>query len=675
MFIDWFIVLLGIMVLLFTAWYTKRYTRSVSDFLAANRCGGRYLISIAAGMAGTGLVNVLAVNEWFYQSGLASNWWPSLMSVVTIVIVVSGWVTYRYRETRALTMAQFFEVRYSKKFRLFTGMISWLSGLLNYGIFPIITARFIVYFMDMPLKLSIIGFDVPTYAVVMAVVLAIAVYLTISGGQISLIVTNFLQGSFTNVVFCLLAIFMITKFSWSDIIEGQSYASENQSMINPFKIGSRTDFNVLFYIAWALVSAYSHMAWQGWQGFNSSAKTPHEAKMANIIGSWRMVLLWTMLLIFSVVAYSVMHIPKYAAMSEPIRESLSQISDPQIQSQLRVSIVLKHLLPSGLIGLLCAVMIAMAITTDDTNLHSWSSIFVQDVVLPFRKTPLSTKQHLKFLRLTVIATAIFAFIFGLLFPLKDYLMMYMTITGSIYVGGAGIAIIGGLYWKRGTVFGAWTGMITGVFLAISGIVVQNIIWPYGLPFLKKTYLNVVWLQQLPEKFPINGMVMSALFALIASASYILVSLMSRKPVFNMNRMLHRGQYAIESEHVFSEPVRGWRTIFNFGSREFTKGDKFICYFTVGLTLLDVFIFIAGTILASTVEISDKAWTRYWLCRLIANFIIGFIAVFWFLIGGIKDFREMFRMLKVAKRDEYDDGTVIDGQNVTDKKINKQEIKT
>ena len=40
---------------------------------------------------------------------------------IILFVAISGWVIYRFRETRALTLAQFFEVRYSKKFRLFMG--------------------------------------------------------------------------------------------------------------------------------------------------------------------------------------------------------------------------------------------------------------------------------------------------------------------------------------------------------------------------------------------------------------------------------------------------------------------------------------------------------------------------------------------------------------------------
>jgi len=41
-----------------------------------------------------------------------------------------------------MTLAQFFEVRYSKAFRLFTGGLAFLAGIANFGIIPAVGARF-----------------------------------------------------------------------------------------------------------------------------------------------------------------------------------------------------------------------------------------------------------------------------------------------------------------------------------------------------------------------------------------------------------------------------------------------------------------------------------------------------------------------------------------------------
>ena len=53
---------------------------------------------------------------------------------------------------------------------------------------------------------------------------------------------------------------------------------------------------------------------------------------------------------------------------------------------------------SGIKGLFCAMMIMGLLAGDSGHMHSWGSIFVQDVVLPLRKTPMTPRQHIWALR-------------------------------------------------------------------------------------------------------------------------------------------------------------------------------------------------------------------------------------------------------------------------------------
>ena len=133
---DWMIVIGMILLMLGILVYCNRYMRNVADFLAANRCAGRYVLCISEGIAGFAVVNSVATWEAFTKSGFASSWWYMITAPVSLVLSLFAWVTYRMRETRCFTLAQFYEVRYSRKFRIAAGMLTWISGIVNYGIFP-----------------------------------------------------------------------------------------------------------------------------------------------------------------------------------------------------------------------------------------------------------------------------------------------------------------------------------------------------------------------------------------------------------------------------------------------------------------------------------------------------------------------------------------------------------
>jgi len=122
--------------MIYSVSFTKGLMKSVSDFLAAGRTAGRYVMSISGGIAGLGAITIVYHLEMGYVSGFALSWWGFSSALIILFITVSGWVIYRFRSTRCLTLPQFFEIRYSRRFRIFTGIIAFISGIINFGIFP-----------------------------------------------------------------------------------------------------------------------------------------------------------------------------------------------------------------------------------------------------------------------------------------------------------------------------------------------------------------------------------------------------------------------------------------------------------------------------------------------------------------------------------------------------------
>src|SRR4029434_10089132 len=83
---------------------------------------------------------------------------------------------------------------------------------------------------------------------------------------------------------------------------------------------------------------------------------------------------------------------------------IAAIADPYLKKQMTVPITLAHLLPVGVKGLFCAMMIMGLLAGDSGHMHSWGSILIQDVIVPLRKRPMTPMQHIWALRL--VATGV-----------------------------------------------------------------------------------------------------------------------------------------------------------------------------------------------------------------------------------------------------------------------------
>ena len=175
-----------------------------------------------------------------------------------------------------------------------------------------------------------------------------------------------------------------------------------------------------------------------------------------------------------VLVYVFMNHPDYQSVADSVNSSLSGLSTDTLRSQMRAPFVLSEVLPVGLLGAFAALMLAAFISTHDTYLHSWGSIFIQDVIMPFRDKPFDKDTHIKVLRFSIFGVAVFIFLFSLLFSQSQKIALYFAVTAAIFSGGCGAVIIGGLYWDRGTTAAAWTAMIVGAVIGVGGTLVKQI---------------------------------------------------------------------------------------------------------------------------------------------------------------------------------------------------------
>jgi hypothetical protein len=100
-------------------------------------------------------------------------------------------------------------------------------------------------------------------------------------------VTDFLQGIFCNITVLVIILYLLTTFGWDRIGETLLAAPEGKSMIDPLGIGAESQFNAFYWLISAFILFYTMRAWQGDQGYNAAAITPHEAKMATVLSGWR----------------------------------------------------------------------------------------------------------------------------------------------------------------------------------------------------------------------------------------------------------------------------------------------------------------------------------------------------------------------------------------------------
>ncbi len=771
--VDWAICGGLVLVLVWVALIFRRFGQSVSGFLAANRCAGRYLLCVASNMSQVGIITLVWFFQQYYDSGWTSIWWGFMENPSMIALAITGWVVYRFRETRALTLAQFFEERYSRSFRIFCGALAFVAGVVNYAIFPAVSARFFMGMCGFPDHFQLAGWDFNTFHVIMAVLLTTALSFVFLGGQIVVMVIDFLQGVYCNAAFLVIILFCIVTFGWVRISDtmleryweghevtyqvdvthtgtaprwdelvaggalgpdaalisaqatsdhaatlvvrgrpkGDSPVGEadkavplpahpgvtvartqtlldgkpseggpppGRSMVHPFGIQNESNFNIFYWMISAFILFYAAKAWQGGQGYNAAALTPHEAKMAQILSGWRWRVLMLVALVVPVCVKVFMHHPDFAAgaqvVSDQLHALMASVADGADSAtakaqaaEMRTPFALGQILPIGMLGLTAAALLGAYVSTDDAYLHSWGAILVQDVVVPLQRKPMNPRVHLWLLRIAITGVAVFAYIVGIYYKPGQYIAMYATLSASMFVAGAGVCIIGGLYWRYGTTLAAWTAMLTGMACSAIALLAKE---DSMLPTLVLTAGKESWwspvasaLLALRQNEWLSGQVLGFAAIVVAVTSYVGISLATVRVPFELDRILHRGKYRDEhSSSAASADGSGdgrkqtvWEKL-GFTS-EFTGADKWVTWVTLAWPLAWTVVFLVFTGYNLIWPVSDASWMVFWKWWTNGVFVLGIVIVVWFAIGGFRDLVRMYRHLTAFRVDERDDGTV------------------
>jgi solute:Na+ symporter, SSS family len=134
--LDFAAILIPLLLAFVVSQYMRTFTRGVADYLVANRTAGRYVISTAQLSMGVTAIGTVSALEVFSQTGFSLGVWQSFIGFLYFLLAISGAITYRFGENRALTFHRFLEMRFSKEVRVFATFLNVFSGLFTFGVGP-----------------------------------------------------------------------------------------------------------------------------------------------------------------------------------------------------------------------------------------------------------------------------------------------------------------------------------------------------------------------------------------------------------------------------------------------------------------------------------------------------------------------------------------------------------
>ncbi len=426
--LDWLIVVGYLTASLAAGLYGKKYISGVSDFLVAGRELGVFIGIATLAATEIGTITFMYYAELGYKTGFASFINGLISGGVMIFIGRTGFIVSKLRALRLMTVPEFFEVKYSRRLRVLTGVLVAVGGILNMGVFLKVEGTFLTIIAGIPLEYL---------KLTMTAILILELVYTVLGGMVSIVITDFIQFVMLSMGTILVTVWSIHVVGWQKMYNAV-HATMGADGFSPI---SNPDYGWAYIIFQILLWLAVDTCWQTTAMRTFSTRSPETSRKVFswtgfiFLGRGMMPMLWGI----AALAYL-----------GPGQNTLEAMPT-----------MLRRILPAGILGLVVAGMLAATMSVNSSYLLGWSSVIAQDIVLPLRRTPLGSRAQVVLNRVANLFVSLFVLFWGLWYTLPGPTYFYLTITASIYLGGTLAAVIAGLFWSRAQALGAYCALLLG----------------------------------------------------------------------------------------------------------------------------------------------------------------------------------------------------------------------
>ena len=445
--IDISIVAIYIVLIFYSGTIMKKYIGGIGDYLVADRTMGFHLGLLSMMCTEIGMITYIYYAELGYKAGLASLVVAFPPMIVYIILGRTGFIIKPLLEMKIMPIPEFFSKRFSNGVRFYAGILMAVGGILNFGVFPGVEAKFIN---------TVTGIPESYVLLTMVVLLTLVLIYTLLGGMVSIILTNYLQYALLSFGMIFITIYGVYIIGWGNIVHAVTTGLGDKG-VNPFfPTLLKGEFGIGF-IVWQILLWTAILV--AWQAISMRLFSSKDSKTGMKIYTWSGLMFFSRAIL--PVFWGIM---AFAYLKEPV-DGLDALP-----------LLIKAIIPNGFLGLIFAGLLAASMSTYASYLLSWSSVVSQDIIGGIYKAATGkeagSKKQLLISRITIAAVMIFIIWWSLFHKLEGYLYFYLNMTGMLFLPGALIGIGFGLYWKKARSTGAYLAFTLGalpplLYLAVS----------------------------------------------------------------------------------------------------------------------------------------------------------------------------------------------------------------
>jgi len=444
--LDLAVLLLYLLIILAIGLISSRRVKTTGDFFLAGRRLGKFMTAMLNFGTGTHSDQAVGVISKTYQVGLAGIWYQWLWLLKTPFDWIMAPI---YRRLRVVTCADYFLKRYDQSFASMYSFMAVLILMLNMGTMLLGSARIIeaITAGQIPFAVSVIGMTV------------LFVTYGMAGGFLAAAWTDVLQGVLTIVLSFILLPFALIKIGgFTGLHTALADKPEVFNIINS-EIG-------LFFVAMTVINGIVNIAVQPHTiPISVACKTEMESRIGVTYGTYVKRVCTVAWAFTGLVAIAL-----FPSLDNP---------------DLAFGSIARLLLPTGLVGLLLASVLASVQSSCDAFMVTASGIFTRNVYRVYFAPDKNEKHYMFVARMASLAIVAGGLGFAFFLPgVIAGLELFWKIPALL-----GIPFWMGIFWRRANPKAAWASFLAAAatYITVEMDLFMGI--PVPLPWQMLAYLT------------------------------------------------------------------------------------------------------------------------------------------------------------------------------------------
>lgn len=443
---DYLVIIAYFTIIVLVGLYSKRYIKKAKDYFAAGNIMPWWLAGTSFFMVSFSALLFVIYSEICYKYGIVGiiiNW------LSPICVLIGGYFTaHLWRRARVVTPLGFMERRFSSSVHQLFVWTGFPLRLFDNALKIFSTAIVVT------VSLRGSGITVSEFMIIIGVIMIVYSFL---GGQMTVIITDFVQATILAIAVIFLFVFTY-QFVIADFGSFGAFVSRlPDGFLKPVR--EPYDWSYLIFTAFLLTLLSYNASWSLVQKYNTVRSEKDARKMIYLIS----------FLMF--ITPPIFFFPAIAA----------KVIIPDIENSKEVyAVISMKMLPIGAMGFMLVALLSATMSTLASEFNTLSGILTRDFYKKKINPDIDEKKEIVYGRIATVVIGIVTIILAILLSflkgltLMDIMFRFFAAFGPPIM----IPLIFGLLMKkfnaRGVVWGVIVGASVGIILILANFVMLSI---------------------------------------------------------------------------------------------------------------------------------------------------------------------------------------------------------